>query len=429
MIETGLGILSILAVAAAGIERIRARAFGDLALLLTFAALTATLAGAARWAPDTFAAWMQEDAWAEWTTFFLFVTAGILNLWIARSEHRAEGEPPLRLVRVGGALGLAAFAFFVAGEEISWAQRMFAFEPPEFFLENNYQQELNLHNILKGEELAGISLDSRWLVVMIAVGYSVLLPLLELVSVRGQRWIPPVLVPRLWTRPCFLVVAAAEIAYPVSLTGEAAELALGLAFVVDALSRQRLRVEPGQEGSEDRGWGLGRLPTLAVAVPLALGVVTPSAVQSLLYGPANEVRAQTMEELQILASDVMDQSRGGALRFDRRSRVHKRLFTAVRDGYLRFDGDSRFLGGRSSPAEPTEHNIRRDRRGYFLDPWNNPYWVLYERRSTAVTLYSFGANRRRDTNVRGRPFRVGGDDLVVVLSLRSADGSDSIAER
>jgi len=41
-----------------------------------------------------------------------------------------------------GALGL----FMIAGEEISWGQRIFGLETPEFYLEHNTQKEINLHN-------------------------------------------------------------------------------------------------------------------------------------------------------------------------------------------------------------------------------------------------------------------------------------------
>lgn len=38
--------------------------------------------------------------------------------------------------------------FFVIGmEEISWGQRIFSIDSPDYFLENNMQKELNLHNL------------------------------------------------------------------------------------------------------------------------------------------------------------------------------------------------------------------------------------------------------------------------------------------
>ena len=36
---------------------------------------------------------------------------------------------------------------FVGGEEISWGQRIFSIETPDFLMTHNYQEEMNLHNI------------------------------------------------------------------------------------------------------------------------------------------------------------------------------------------------------------------------------------------------------------------------------------------
>lgn len=45
---------------------------------------------------------------------------------------------------------LGALFFFGAGEEISWGQRIFNIETPEFFKTHNIQNETNLHNLLVG---------------------------------------------------------------------------------------------------------------------------------------------------------------------------------------------------------------------------------------------------------------------------------------
>ena len=42
---------------------------------------------------------------------------------------------------------LALFMFFVAGEEVSWGQRLFGFSVPEFIAKTNFQSELNIHNL------------------------------------------------------------------------------------------------------------------------------------------------------------------------------------------------------------------------------------------------------------------------------------------
>ncbi|MDN5212380.1 hypothetical protein QQ020_10000 [Fulvivirgaceae bacterium BMA12] len=52
-------------------------------------------------------------------------------------------------------LGVAFALLFVAGEEISWGQRLFDVESTEFFLENNVQEETNFHNL----EVGGVKLN------------------------------------------------------------------------------------------------------------------------------------------------------------------------------------------------------------------------------------------------------------------------------
>lgn len=52
-------------------------------------------------------------------------------------------------------LSVALAFLFVAGEEISWGQRIFNVGPSEFFLENNAQEETNFHNL----EVGGVKLN------------------------------------------------------------------------------------------------------------------------------------------------------------------------------------------------------------------------------------------------------------------------------
>ena len=120
--------------------------------------------------------WMQEDNWAEWATFFAFFGAGFAAVVALKPELKIEENNIGRALTIGGALGFAGFCFFVAGEEISWAQRLLAFKPPDIFLEKNFQQELNVHNLLKGETLLGFKLESKYLVAVIAICYGVLAP-------------------------------------------------------------------------------------------------------------------------------------------------------------------------------------------------------------------------------------------------------------
>ena len=89
--------------------------------------------------PDAYNTLAKEDHWVESLTAVLFFLAGILLLATALAERSL-------LRRCIYALGAAALVF-AAGEEISWGQRIFGLATPDFLLEANAQQELNVHNI------------------------------------------------------------------------------------------------------------------------------------------------------------------------------------------------------------------------------------------------------------------------------------------
>lgn len=92
-------------------------------------------------ARPTFYLLQQEDHVVEWLQFALclFTAAvAVVALW------QISLTP--RLAAVG--LGLIALGcFFLAGEEISWAQRVIGIETPPALAEANRQSETNLHNI------------------------------------------------------------------------------------------------------------------------------------------------------------------------------------------------------------------------------------------------------------------------------------------
>lgn len=96
---------------------------------------------------------LREDGWIEnLTVVFLLVSVGI-------ALFRAVGYWKSRASMAAVFWGLTAFLFFfAAGEEISWGQRIFGIETPEFFMNKNLQNETNLHNL----EIGGFKLN-KWI--------------------------------------------------------------------------------------------------------------------------------------------------------------------------------------------------------------------------------------------------------------------------
>lgn len=83
-----------------------------------------------------------EDSLLEWAQFAGFAVAAGLAALIARSLTR-RGYPGAALTYTTIAVGLV----FVAGEEISWGQRLLGLRTPEALAEVNKQDEITLHNI------------------------------------------------------------------------------------------------------------------------------------------------------------------------------------------------------------------------------------------------------------------------------------------
>jgi hypothetical protein len=74
-------------------------------------------------------------------------------------------------------LGIAAFSFFAAGEELSWGQRLLGLESSDFFQKNNAQRETNFHNLIVGGQSINLLIFSRLLIVVAAI-YLLVLPYL-----------------------------------------------------------------------------------------------------------------------------------------------------------------------------------------------------------------------------------------------------------
>lgn len=94
------------------------------------------------WFEEVFAA---EDGFVENLTLLPLLVSATVGIWylVKLSGQRS------RLFSVTVSLAVL-FCVFVAGEEISWGQRIFNIESGTFFEEHNAQKETNLHNLVVG---------------------------------------------------------------------------------------------------------------------------------------------------------------------------------------------------------------------------------------------------------------------------------------
>jgi hypothetical protein len=84
--------------------------------------------------------------------------------------------------------GAALFSFFIAGEEISWGQRIFHIQTPEFFKEHNSQDETNIHNLILDGVRVNHLIFSLLLTVVIGI-YLLFLPIFYDKNNRVKKFI------------------------------------------------------------------------------------------------------------------------------------------------------------------------------------------------------------------------------------------------
>jgi hypothetical protein len=326
--------------------------------------------------PNLYYASAQEDQALEWATFWSFFIASIVFVAAARRQRRTTGKLPWFVA------GLALFCFLVAMEEISWAQRVFGHRPPEYFLAENYQQELNLHNI------AGRALR-MWTFRGIVFGYGVVLPLLGAIPAlrRGFDRLA-ILPPPVWLAPSMLAVFWLHLDYPWKFTGEIAECALGFGFLFAALANDAQLTE--RVGPARFAAGV-----LVPALVVFLGFATAAWSQNRQSRDPSYARRARVE-VQALREDLIAIAASEGRDAITKCGLHKRLYTFVQS--------KKYAEplARGSFAALSPETLPPARAEFFLDPWNSPYWIRdrcdREDGRRSVFVYSFGPNRSRDSN-------------------------------
>ena len=195
-----------------------------------------------------------EDGFTEWCTFLaLFVTFVVC----ARRFLTLRGMRSPRFLFIVGFLTL--FSFFGAGEEISWGQRVVGFESPEFFVDNNSQQEAGIHNLEITIDDESYKLNrivfGRGLAILFFIYLAVMTPLYRRVpavtSFIDGFGIP---MPRNYQILGYLfVVAVAELLIDSSKRGEITEFGGSLVFMLNVIYPQNAAIFRSEEGtSEDK---------------------------------------------------------------------------------------------------------------------------------------------------------------------------------
>ncbi len=354
-----------------------------------------------KWWQDFYYMSSQEDEYLEWGTFWAFIFAAAVCVLAGVYQRRATGALPWFL------FGVAAFCVVVAMEEISWGQRVFAYRPPVYFLEHNFQQELNVHNVMS-TKVRKLALKA------VILGYGVVLPLLALMPAVKKLFARiGVVVPPLALAPSFI---AAFILYQRydgftwlqddwdsdwwdawSFTGEWVEIMLGFGFLFAAIAA----LLTFRSGGKPMRWRQMLALVAGWLLVVVAGVVN-GAMSRHMRSASPEIVEATRGELEALRRDFL----GGEVKT--RCNRHRRVYTFME----KYQQDALLEG---EFAALVAQGLPEDRADFFIDPWNSPYWIRDrcdsddERR--IVFIYSFGPNRRRESS----RWEILGDDVGTIV--------------
>ena len=334
---------------------------------------------------------IQEDEYLEWSTFWAFLLAAVAYVRSGAVYRQATQTFPWYLY------GVALFCFVVAMEEISWGQRLFGYRPPTYFLEHNFQQEFNFHNV--------VDTDYRKLALtLIIVGYGIVLPL----AIRFnfiKSWFARVgiVAPTIALLPAFTGTFLVYYLYPWSHSGEWVEFMLGLSFLFSAL------VMPLSHGNGKRSVGADRSKSIKVTAVAFVAVIGLGLTGGAVSQAARDAHPENLQAARIEVEAISRDFENGLAAT--KCNLHKRLYTFVNE-YEQTDLHTGSYSQLQSQGLPTE------RAEFFLDPWNSPYWIRdrcdHRNDKRMIFVYSFGPDRQRDSTRT----EILGDDIGQFISAK-----------
>lgn len=131
----------------------------------------------------------EEDNLFENLTALFYCIAGLILLWAAFKEYK--DSKLFRSIILTLLLGL--FFIVIAGEEISWGQRIFGIEASEIIKNINVQEEITIHNLKIFESDLGF--DQHRILNIFCLLMGVLIPLAYLISKKIRTFLNLVFLP------------------------------------------------------------------------------------------------------------------------------------------------------------------------------------------------------------------------------------------
>lgn len=328
-----------------------------------------------------------EDMYGEWTQTFLFASAFGFSLLLAFSGGRQ------RLF-----FGLLALAtFYVVMEEISWGQRIFGFDSPEFFKRHNLQDEANIHNLLVGpvstttKRFIEYGLASA--LVLYGFIYPVLLRLRWKHAVRIQSL--GLVSPPLYLWPFFMAGAFFELGLVGFNEAEVAEVLIAFALAVMGAHYWLVyRSENKGSVTSNTSWRMAFLMVAVLCSATALAVVTTEAM---LSDPVKKAK---------IDSRILNGYEKFAHRYERYDR-----WQAALDLYLVVH-----------KKEPDRTSIMRNIANCYKELGNNTLFLGYNQKAidTALKIYAVKPHKVSTNLSLARSYRQRGNEARAQQHLRRA---------
>jgi hypothetical protein len=153
---------------------------------------------------NLFVQYIYEDGLVEWLTVFgLLLGSGLCFYRFAKLLKKRNA------IFLAVTLLLGIMLFVVAGEEISWGQRILGIQSSEFFQKNNLQNETNFHNLVVDGVKINKVIFTFGLIAALGV-FLLVIPYLYKRKVWVRNWADGwgILIPRTYQIVAFLLLFA-----------------------------------------------------------------------------------------------------------------------------------------------------------------------------------------------------------------------------